>query len=73
MTPSYRWRRRRSCCKARPRSWSTTTRRVTLSAPEAVASLKTSLATAYLARRDRPHADESLQAAFQAVPDYARR
>ena len=44
---------------------------VTLSAPEAVASLKTSLATAYLARRDRPHADESLRAAFQAVPDYA--
>ena len=43
----------------------------TLSTPEAVASLKTSLATAYLARRDRAHADDALQAAFQAVPDYA--
>ena len=42
-----------------------------LSAPTATAALKTSVAGAYMARRDRPQAEASLQAAFQAVPDYA--
>ena len=42
----------------------------TLSAPEAVASLKTSLANAYLLNRDPRRADDALQDAFRAVPDY---
>ena len=43
----------------------------TLSTPSATAELKTAVAAAFLARRQGPQAEAALQAAFQAVPDYA--
>jgi putative PEP-CTERM system TPR-repeat lipoprotein len=43
----------------------------TLSTPAATAELKTTVASAFLARSQRPQAEAALQAAFQAMPDYA--
>lgn len=43
----------------------------TLSTPAATAELKTIVAAAFLARSQRSQADAALQAAFQALPDYA--